>query len=589
MSERFEAPARPPALLLAKPPALPWPVLMLILCWCFASGEAYAQTTHTLLISSAPECTDCHLVWLDDFARPREEILVPYQRDEGWQSGREGAESTDLMCYSCHDGYVADFRARTRTGRQHPMAGISKLGRRKPPRLPLLREEEVYCGTCHTPHGPGHELPSLPPATVSAPPAAAQPSSSPETAKIPIPYNPAMMPMLRARGLAPAPPVAQDVKTTPTAPVKAGQMPAPRIDLENNGFLRLASRPGPITLCTQCHEYTTSTVVGNHPLDHEEFALPAQLARAHAQPLTPKGGIGCETCHNPHGATNPFLVILDGEGDTSPGLCLVCHQSDYTRTGLGRYSHPIGVVPKLNTPKPTFPNGELIPLTVSGKINCLSCHDVHDSRSPLHLLRQTSADGSLCITCHPGVADTLPGTGHDLRVSAPQSKNMIGETPDQSGMCSVCHIPHKSPYPFLWARATRTGGHVLDRLCLSCHVPGGAAKTYLRGPMTHETEINKSLIQFGPETKDPSLTDIPIYDDEGRPAQKGWITCMTCHDPHKWQAEGPPPKEYPPPGEGNALNSFLRTRSQNQICKHCHGVRSLWRYKYFHSRLRYEE
>ena len=36
----------------------------------------------------------------------------------GYEAGVQNAESSDLMCYSCHDGYVEDSRAEIRIGYQ---------------------------------------------------------------------------------------------------------------------------------------------------------------------------------------------------------------------------------------------------------------------------------------------------------------------------------------------------------------------------------------------------------------------------------------------------------------------------------------
>jgi len=524
-----------------------------LLCCGRTLDAGQARTSPTLAMSSAPECTQCHLVWLDDFAQPGVEWLVPYQRDESFRSGREGAESTDLMCYSCHDGYVADSRARIRLGYQHPvLASITLLKRPKPKGVPLLREEEVYCGTCHTPHGPG--------------------------------------PMPSAAGRATSAPA-------PTQTVK----------LEGNAFLRLAARPGPISLCDQCHEYTSTTLVGNHRVGLSDFPLPPELARQHGRSDTEKGGIGCQTCHTPHGARYPSLTLLGETDSSTAGLCAVCHKEDFSKYGLGRFSHPVGVSPMAmrgpddratagpagGNPKPKFPNGELVPLTGDGRMTCLSCHDVHDSRVPGGLLRQTPLDGSLCETCHPGLADPLQGSGHDLRVWAPEAKNIAGKTAVQSGMCSACHIPHKGRNVSLWARPDRGAGRAVDRLCLSCHSSGGPAVTVLRGPMTHDSEVNKTLIRLRAEKTDPSLA-MPVYDDEGRPAERGFIACPTCHNPHQWAPDAghlpPLPKTASTQaGHGDSLNSFLRRRSDEQICKHCHGIQSLWRYKYFHSSLRFEK
>jgi predicted CXXCH cytochrome family protein len=479
-------------------------------------------------MSADSECTQCHLLWLPEFERPAGDILVPYQRGADFASGLMGAESTDLMCYSCHDGYVEDSRARTRLGYQHPMAAISRLPRQqRPVGVRLLNEETVYCGTCHTPHGPG-------------------------------------------------------------------QPPAASVQLERNPFLRLAPQPGSIELCVRCHDYvsTSGAEIGNHPLGHPEFQVPRVLRQFYSIP-TPQGGIGCETCHNLHGAANRLMVIRGGDEGSSITHCRSCHGDDYTRMGLGRFSHPTTVALQLGTQRPDreggdgaqkfrFPNGDPVRLTAAGNMNCFTCHDVHESAGTQSILRAPAVDDSFCATCHAWQVEGVAGTSHDLNIRAPEARNLLDETVAEAGMCSACHVVHKARNVYLWSRTTRTGQHVIDRLCLSCHAPGGIATTVIKRQTVHPTEIDKSLIRQTAGEQDVALT-VPLFDRSGREADRGSITCATCHDAHHWDSTGKSQPPYPPTGYGTAMNSFLRLRSEDQICKYCHGVSALWRYKYWHN------
>jgi hypothetical protein len=125
--------------------------------------------------------------------------------------------------------------------------------------------------------------------------------------------------------------------------------------------------------------------------------------------------------------------------------------------------------------------------------------------------------------------------------------------------------------------------------------------------------IDKALIRVRADRSDLSLS-VPVYDSQGRSAERGDITCLTCHDAHCWEPprraaksvgqvanlsdvsdlsdlsdpSNPSDKSdvFAAPGSGNVLNSFLRQRSEDQICKHCHGVWGLWRYSFYHSPLR---
>jgi predicted CXXCH cytochrome family protein len=292
----------------------------------------------------------------------------------------------------------------------------------------------------------------------------------------------------------------------------------------------------------------------------------------------------------PHGSKNPLLVILGGDDGSEAKLCSVCHKHDLSDLGIGRYSHPIGVVLEHEEPVPTYPNGVAIRLNGQDEMVCLSCHDMHDSASREYILRHAPPGSGLCVACHEGYTQGVEGTGHDLSVSAPESQNVLGETTEEAGVCSSCHVAHKGRMPYMWARNARGGRHPQERLCLSCHSIGGVAFTRINPLLGHPTPIDKNLIRVQAGESDLSL-DVPVYDLNGRPVDKGWVTCLTCHNPHHWRPEGveePEQTEYPPPGQGTVLNSFLRVRSEDQICKHCHGVWGLWRYRFFHTRLRNE-
>jgi uncharacterized Zn finger protein (UPF0148 family) len=215
-----------------------------------------------------------------------------------------------------------------------------------------------------------------------------------------------------------------------------------------------------------------------------------------------------------------------------------------------------------------------------GKIYCSTCHNVHqwdpnllaigpgkneEGDDSTSFLRISNDEGYLlCIDCHPN-KEMVAGTEHDLSVSAPQAKNVLGQSIDQAGLCGTCHLPHNSNLAQqLWARKLGPGDDMISRLCNGCHVKDGCAQSKVVGSNSHP--INVSILAADGQT------DLPLFTPEGRRDDKnGRVFCSTCHDPHQWnptlQARGNGAAE-----EGGLQNSFLRLANAPEpvLCGACH-------------------
>lgn len=166
----------------------------------------------------------------------------------------------------------------------------------------------------------------------------------------------------------------------------------------------------------------------------------------------------CGSCHTPHGAPTGNLPLWDqsatsttfipyvgfdldakDSGDiaavTSAAvgsfLCLSCHDGTINIDAGGvmmgtinsgaavvantNTSHPVNFTynaalvtadGELNSPGDDTPNtGEVIDDWLegadgSGKVQCMTCHDVHDALTIPKLLRTSNANSALCTTCH---------------------------------------------------------------------------------------------------------------------------------------------------------------------------------------------
>ena len=106
----------------------------------------------------------------------------------------------------------------------------------------------------------------------------------------------------------------------------------------------------------------------------ESEALP--VAKPHEQ-------LECKDCHKSHSMIPPARTGRP---------CVRCHEDQ-----MGDDSHPTGVAPEGEVP-------EDLPLSLGGKITCITCHVLHETEShetesrARSLLRKKFSD--LCMSCH---------------------------------------------------------------------------------------------------------------------------------------------------------------------------------------------
>lgn len=167
---------------------------------------------------------------------------------------------------------------------------------------------------------------------------------------------------------------------------------------------------------------------------------------------TPTGGEICKLCHIPHGGAlvagaplwnrslppGPYTLYTSptmnstsvGQPSNSSKLCLSCHDNTIALGGTTFIStvgtpagyanvgtdlsndHPISFTydaalvaldPGLNpitTPSGIGSGTIANTMLFSGKMECASCHDVHNSANIEHLLVKSNNNSDLCLTCH---------------------------------------------------------------------------------------------------------------------------------------------------------------------------------------------
>ncbi|GBE04008.1 cytochrome c nitrite reductase pentaheme subunit [bacterium BMS3Abin09] len=336
------------------------------------------------------------------------------------------------------------------------------------------------------------------------------------------------------------------------------------------------------SLCLTCHtdkQYLANTKHNlNHSAPNEKNLDGKTVAEA---------GI-CSPCHLPHKeARKP------GEGnDFTTRLCLSCHSKGNIaeKALIKNYKHPVDVNPfdiadtevllkaigvkKKDLKLPLFSRAGA--QDRNGLVTCATCHDPHRWRSDstegeiredvkgdhkTSFLRRPSP--ALCRECHSNKF-AIVNSKHDMRKTAPEEKNFLGQLPSESGLCGTCHIIHGGQKNYIWGRDIKSkSGQVVQNLCVSCHNKDGIANKKLIKEYSHPMDIS-------PSEKGLSTT-LPLFDKNGKVSRNGLIACQTCHDPHRWDPTKVIKEEHFKE-EGTAQNSFLRLKNSPSpaLCTNCH-------------------
>jgi predicted CXXCH cytochrome family protein len=338
----------------------------------------------------------------------------------------------------------------------------------------------------------------------------------------------------------------------------------------------LAERHEKDSFCLQCHEAQRSVEGTKHDLnimDPGEKNLLGQRAS--------KSG-PCSTCHLTHQGTGPFMWARELQSQDEPLLeaCASCHAKDgpAEKKVMPAHYHPPGRYPE------TINATEALPLYTAagkkdwekGRVYCSSCHNTHqwdpsnakekgsketDGDRTNSFLKVTNRSSLLCLECHDD-KKTIEGTVHDLARSAPEAVNKTGESPERSGLCGVCHLPHEGEDFLMWGRDLPGTGMAMTRACVTCHTSARCGEKKPVSDTMHPIEI---------ESTESPPTKLPLYTEAGLKDEGGRIFCSTCHDSHLWNPANLDERNSGE-SEGNTANSFLRITSHDlsPLCLDCH-------------------
>ena len=180
---------------------------------------------------------------------------------------------------------------------------------------------------------------------------------------------------------------------------------------------------------------------------------------------------------------------VDWSSPESSVYCLACHKPvGPAMAGLDvEHGHPQNV--PLNDPQLQAVADMGTTAGHDGILICISCHTLDEQRVGTYMLADMLNGGRFCERCHPG--HYARGTPHDLRNSAPDERNRLGQTAAEGGPCSACHLAHR------YARDFEPCEHDPDGRCTTCHQMHRCAAGHARPTMEHPEE-----------------------------------RCLECHDPH---------------------------------------------------------
>lgn len=462
-------------------------------------------------------CLICHINWGDDFKLI--EPLLPPLKHPVLLDGEPAYNSSEAMCYSCHDGYVQDSRAKFGVDDPHLKklpAGFSTG------HLPLDQNGEMYCGTCHTPH----------------------------THKMGRKYS--FTPFIRDgilaselclnchgdhTGSAGNHPLHRPLSGGRGAELANSFTPRDRVEclschkMHSAHPTRLTQGENRSQLCAACHTPQQDVLATRHNLSSSQ----------------PEARDACSVCHAPHPVKGQ-PAVRDG------AICQRCHSAPLGHAeDPGRaWGHPLGAVPAASAG---------LPLN-QGQMSCLTCHDPHrwasdGSGDPggrgdgasCFLRRPDQAEGGLCLGCHPQQAAILQsdhGAGEAAFVSL--SEGAVWR-------CTSCHDAHGAGV-MQDAPASSPALAVLSpatRLCLRCHQDGG--------PGAVATNIGRFSHPLGMGIGAMRASWLP--GDVDKP-----VGCETCHNPHQWSVTG---EAWAAGGNGGAASSFLRADNrEGALCMDCH-------------------
>ncbi|MBI5115474.1 cytochrome c3 family protein [Candidatus Poribacteria bacterium] len=480
----------------------------------------------------ARRCVICHITRSPALEAGEQTLYVP--------SGLEREEGADSMCYSCHNGSVLDSREKVWTGHQHPTGMTPGPRVRIPEDFPLTKKNQVFCGTCHSPHAPASRMDGRTVSNLRA---------TDRTKDFCLECHTAMREGAHFTG--------KMSRSVPATINSSGggagtdkKNPTCRTCHLSHGSrekeLLVQSKEN---LCEDCHGNNPSRPgrgpgTGSHPV---RTKAPEKLLRE-----TWPGGkqivlgrnaeIICLTCHSIHDAEGDHaqLAVKNNAGE----ICLPCH-AGYRGTGSKKQNNG------------NHPSVEQKESAKAAKNGCNLCHRAHNGAGTRPAPQGTSSllsapvkNSELCSPCHTdfvagGVANARTMGTHPVGVASQSSGAALSQTetvPDgESLTCITCHRSHGTEPGWSSLRDHRSSS------CLPCHPAQNSLDNQRSAPGNHPVFVK------------PVTASIPaeFISSGGEAGEYGELVCRTCHGVHN-AVKGTP--------------LLLEPSTQKDFCDKCHAA-----------------
>jgi DmsE family decaheme c-type cytochrome len=229
-----------------------------------------------------------------------------------------------------------------------------------------------------------------------------------------------------------------------------------------------------------------------------------------SDPRTPAARQGCESCHGPGSAhvsdpvANPVKNFKTMSADEANATCTSCHNRGEHALWDGSQHESRG-------------------------LSCTSCHSVHAPKSTGGQLK-AKTQTELCASCHRDKVAKLDRSGHmpvrEGKMQCMTCHNVHGSTNVKllrkgdsiSELCTSCHAEKRGP--FLWEHAPSRDG------CVTCHDPHGSSNERM---LVAKPPILCQRCHVG--TRHPStIYDAALVGAGSKPSVRVYgRTCVSCH------------------------------------------------------------
>jgi predicted CXXCH cytochrome family protein len=260
----------------------------------------------------------------------------------------------------------------------------------------------------------------------------------------------------------------------------------------------------------------------------------------------------CWDCHNPHASDKKALLYAATDGTDDPASCLMCHNETLEPSLKAAHQHKPFTELQCLSCHDAHNSPHVGLLKQEGSVLCLSCHQKDlKQMTAAHVGKHTDALG--CIDCHSGHASSEKGLLSDKT-----------HPPFAAGDCETCHsLPDQS------GKVIFSEGTTKNSVCATCHEeqtksesrpvphPAVTADNCSDCHRPHSSRFGRLLIKEEGKICQDGHTDILTASDKVKHLPVLLGECDKCHEIH-----------------GSDKPRLLK-KSGSELCLGCHTTMAL--------------